>query len=57
MKTKMFGFLVVGAMFLALTGFSSQSDAGVNVGIGINIPTVGLVLISLRTPLPRLLPL
>ncbi len=42
MKTKMFGFLVVGAMFLALTGFSSQSDAGVNVGIGINIPTVGI---------------
>ena len=38
MKTKKLGFLVVGGMFLVLTGFSSRSDAGVSVGIGINIP-------------------
>jgi len=42
MKTKRLGFLVVCAMFLVLTGFSSRSDAEVNVGIGINIPTVGI---------------
>lgn len=38
MKTKKLGFLVVSALFLVLTGFSSQSNAGVSVGIGINIP-------------------
>ncbi len=34
MKTKKLGFLVVSAMLLVLTGFSSQSDAEVSVGIG-----------------------
>lgn len=38
MKTKKIGFLVASAMFLVLTGFSSQSNAGVSVGIDINIP-------------------
>jgi hypothetical protein len=38
MKTKRIGFLVAAALFLVLTGFSSQGDAGVRVGIGINIP-------------------
>lgn len=38
MKTKKLGFLLAGALFLVLTGFSSQSNAGVSVGIGINIP-------------------
>jgi hypothetical protein len=38
MKTKKLGFLVVSALFLVLTVLSLQSDAGVSVGIGINIP-------------------
>jgi len=38
MKTKKLGFLVVGALLLVLAGFSSTCNAGVRVGIGINIP-------------------
>ena len=38
MKTQKLGFLGVSAMFLALTGFSSQSYAGVSVGIGVALP-------------------
>jgi hypothetical protein len=38
MKAKKLGFLVAGALFLVLTGFSSQGNAGVSVGVGINIP-------------------
>lgn len=35
---KKLGLLVVGAALLILTGFSVQSDARVDIGIGINIP-------------------
>ena len=35
---KKLGYLVVGAALLILTGLSAQSDARVDVGIGINIP-------------------
>jgi hypothetical protein len=35
---KKLGLLFVGAALLILTGFSAQSDAGVDIGIGINIP-------------------
>jgi hypothetical protein len=35
---KKLSFLVFGAALLILTGFSAQSDARVDVGIGINIP-------------------
>ncbi|MGC2061405.1 MAG: hypothetical protein WA610_00375 [Thermodesulfovibrionales bacterium] len=38
MRTKKLGFLVAGALLLVLAGFSSQSNAGVRVGIGVNIP-------------------
>ena len=38
MKAKKLGLLVAGALFLVLTGFSSQGSAGVSVGVGINIP-------------------
>ncbi len=38
MKRKRSAFLIACALFLALAGVSSQSEAGVNVGIGINIP-------------------
>jgi hypothetical protein len=38
MKARRLGFLAVGAVLLVLTGFSAQSDARVNVNIGINIP-------------------
>jgi len=38
MKTKKLGFLAASALFLVLTGFSSQSNAGVRVGVDINIP-------------------
>lgn len=40
MKAKRFGFMVAGALFLVLAVFSSQGDAGVSVGIGINIPAI-----------------
>ena len=33
-------FLVVGALLLVLTGFATQSEARVNVNIGVNLPAV-----------------
>lgn len=38
MKERKLSFAVIGAMLLVLTGFSAQSDARVDVNIGINIP-------------------
>ncbi len=38
MKTKRSALLIAFALFLAMAGFSSQSYAGVSVGIGINLP-------------------
>ncbi len=43
MKTKRLGLLVACTVFLALAGFSSQSDARVSIGIGINIPAYTFV--------------
>ena len=38
MKTRKLGFLGISAMFLVLTGFSSQGYAGVSVGVGVALP-------------------
>lgn len=38
MKKEKLGFFIVGAVLFVLAGFSAQSDARVNVNIGINIP-------------------
>jgi hypothetical protein len=38
MKTKRLGFLVAAALLLVLSVFSTQSNAGVNVNVGINRP-------------------
>ena len=38
MKRQKLAFSVVSVMFLVLIGFSSQSYAGVNVGIGVALP-------------------
>src|SRR5512135_2886429 len=44
MKIEKIMFLVIGALFLVLTGLSAQSSAGVNVNIGIGIPLPAIVL-------------
>lgn len=38
MKAKKLGFLVASALSLVLTVFSLQSEAGVRIGVGINLP-------------------
>ncbi len=38
MRAARSGLLVIGVMFLVLTGFAARSDARVDVNIGINIP-------------------
>lgn len=43
MKKRKIMFLVMGVMLLALTGFSAQSSAGINLNIGINVPLPALV--------------
>ena len=32
--------LVIGALLLVLTGSATQSEAGVNVNIGVNLPAI-----------------
>jgi hypothetical protein len=39
-KMRKSGFLVVGALLLVLTEFATQSEARVNVNIGVNLPAV-----------------
>jgi hypothetical protein len=38
MRTKILGFYVAGGLIMALTGLWSDSNAGVNVGIGVALP-------------------
>jgi hypothetical protein len=40
MKMRKSCFLVIGALLLVLTGYVAQTEAGVNVNVGINLPAI-----------------